>query len=94
MILRLLRASLVLGLLLAVCVPLPAAAAASTAALDGLRARLAQPAVLRENTDAGIVSFSASAVHAEAAICSAFSPWFSGARSPDAADRFAGRPWL
>ena len=31
MILRLLRASLVLGLLLAVCVPLPAAAAASTA---------------------------------------------------------------
>ena len=34
----------------------------------------------RENTDAGIVSLSASAVHAEALICSALRPWLIAAR--------------
>ncbi|MCY1310745.1 hypothetical protein D9M70_609700 [compost metagenome] len=50
--------------------------------------------VERENTEAGMVFFSASAVQAETLICSAFRPWLMAARGPVAADRFAGRPWL
>jgi len=50
--------------------------------------------VERENTDAGMVSFSASAVHADTLICRAFRPWLIAARDPVAPDRLAGRPWL
>ncbi|HRE17927.1 MAG TPA: 3-methyl-2-oxobutanoate hydroxymethyltransferase, partial [Rhodocyclaceae bacterium] len=38
--------------------------------------------VERENTEAGMVSFRASAVHAEAPICTALKPWLIGARGP------------
>ncbi len=44
--------------------------------------------------EAGMVSLSASAVHAETLICSAFRPWLIGARSPVTPERLAGRPWL
>ena len=37
---------------------------------------------LEENTEAGMVSLSASAVHAETLICSALSPWLMAARGP------------
>ncbi|MNT81292.1 hypothetical protein D3C72_2208720 [compost metagenome] len=50
--------------------------------------------VERENAVAGMVCLSASAVHAEAPICTAFRPWFSGASAPVAPDRLAGSPLL
>ncbi len=50
--------------------------------------------VERENTLAGMVSLSASAVQAETAICTALKPWLSAARSPSAPERLLGRPLL
>jgi hypothetical protein len=50
--------------------------------------------VEREKTLAGMLFFSASAVQAETAICTAFNPWFTVLRAATAPDRFAGRPLL
>ncbi len=46
----------------------------------------------RENALAGIVSFSASAVHADTEICTPLNPWLIGARLGGAPDKFCGKP--